>query len=178
MVAIPSGVSDAGIPRFTQLINKSNQFNLRTKRYSEANIQSMKLNSDQYKLIEITLKDKFGSYGQISSIILKKNGEVAFVDTWVMSCRVLKRGVENFALGLMIEAASVWGCKVLLGEYIATAKNILVQNLYLELGFKKIIESMPLIPQFEGTVYARNIEEFDQLKTNNWISFDQAQVKY
>ena len=92
------------IERFTQLINKTNQFNVRTRRYLEADIENM-LDDDQYKLLFATLEDRFGKFGMISCVILKREEDQCFIDTWVMSCRVLKRDVEKFVWKKMIETA-------------------------------------------------------------------------
>jgi FkbH-like protein len=114
------------VPRFTQLINKSNQFNLRTQRYSESQVVQM-LNDSNHKLIYCELRDKFDDYGLISCVILHRN----FIDTWVMSCRVLKRNVEH----RMFEFIKSLGCSSIVGEYIPTAKNAIVKDLYPTLGF-------------------------------------------
>ena len=121
--------------RFAQLINKSNQFNLRTIRYSEEELLSMKEDPDT-KLIYVDLKDKFSEYGLISCVILKITGEECFIDTWLMSCRVLKRGVELLAYDAVYEAAKAWGCTRIRGEYIPTKKNGMVKDFYPGLGFK------------------------------------------
>ena len=120
--------------RFAQLINKSNQFNLRTIRYSEEQLLAMK-DDGIHRLIYVDLNDKFSSYGIISCIILEKRGEDCFIDTWLMSCRVLKRGVENLALDTVVTTAKEMGCSRLIGEYIPTAKNKMVENFYPSLGF-------------------------------------------
>lgn len=127
-------LEEKNIERFTQLINKSNQFNLRTQRYSEAEINDM-LRSSKYKLLAITLKDKFSNFGIISCIILKKQNNDCFIDTWVMSCRVLKRDVEKLAFNAIVREACEWGCKAIKGEYIPTVKNSLVKKLFENLEF-------------------------------------------
>ena len=129
------------ISRFTQLINKSNQFNLRTKRYSDAAISQMMTDADKYSLIGISLEDKFGKYGIISCLILIHCNDFTFIDTWVMSCRVLKRGVEQVAFNTICDYAKEWGCKRVVGEYIPTKKNHIVSNLLPDLGFKKSLEN-------------------------------------
>ncbi|MBR4982817.1 MAG: HAD family hydrolase [Lachnospiraceae bacterium] len=126
--------------RFAQLINKSNQFNLRTIRYTEAAIEQM-MQEEDTKLLAVSLKDKFSDYGIISCIILKKNGEECFADTWVMSCRVLKRGVEEFAFSHVCDVAREMGCSRLVGEYIPTQKNRMVKDFYPGLGFEKLSEN-------------------------------------
>ena len=124
----------AQIKRFSQLINKSNQFNLRTIRYTEEEILCMK-EDPGIKLIYVDLKDRFSEYGIISCIILKKTGNECFIDTWLMSCRVLKRGVELLAFDAVHKAAVSWGCDRIRGEYIPTKKNKMVEKFYPELGF-------------------------------------------
>ena len=105
-------------PRVAQLSQRSNQFNLRTVRYTEADIKNM---ADDPNIVSLafTLKDKFGDNGLIAVIILKKiNEEELFIDTWFMSCRVLKRGMENFTLNKIVEIARKIGAKRIIGEYI------------------------------------------------------------
>lgn len=129
-------LDESGVERFTQLINKSNQFNLRTKRYSEACIIDM-MRDDKYKLLSVVLEDKFSKFGVISCVILKKEERTCFIDTWVMSCRVLKRDVEKFVYNQILKTAKEWNCKRILGEYIETSKNGLVRNLFIDLGFSE-----------------------------------------
>lgn len=135
MEGIVEELSNNQVERFSQLINKSNQFNLRTQRYSEAVINDL-LHDKNYKLLSISLKDKFSNYGIISCVILKKSGHNCLIDTWVMSCRVLKRGVEDFAFISMSEVAKSWNCTQLVGEYIPSKKNSMVKEFYTKLGFK------------------------------------------
>lgn len=127
-------LEEKNIERFVQLINKSNQFNLRTQRYSVAQIEKL-LHCDNYRLISVTLEDKFSKFGVISCIILRKYSEKCFIETWVMSCRVLKRDVEKFVLKKIVSIAREWRCKIIIGEYIPTSKNMLVKHLYSELDF-------------------------------------------
>ena len=122
------------VERFSQLINKSNQFNLRTQRYCEAVISEL-LDDRNFKLLSVSLKDKFTSYGIISCVILKKADNCCVIDTWVMSCRVLKRGVEHLTLEAILGVAKNWKCSLLVGEYIPSKKNLMVKELYAELGF-------------------------------------------
>lgn len=122
--------------RFAQLINKSNQFNLRTQRYSEEELESMKKDSD-VRLIYAALSDKFSDYGIISCVILKKKGDSCFIDTWLMSCRVLKRGVEYLVFDAVYETAKEWGCGRIVGEYLPTKKNGMVKDFYPGLGFER-----------------------------------------
>lgn len=122
------------IPRVTQLVQRSNQFNLRTVRYSEGDVQRI-ASSDDYFTFSFTLKDKLGDNGLISAVILKKDGQDLFIDTWIMSCRVLKRGMEHFVLNKIVAFAKHHGYAQLIGEYIPSAKNSLVSDHYSKLGF-------------------------------------------
>ena len=138
MVSEVSGFTKFNIPRVAQLSQRSNQFNLRTVRYTEADVQSMAIDNDTIDL-SFTLEDKFGDNGLIAVIIMKKTDkETLFIDTWFMSCRVLKRGMENFTLNTMVELANALGCKRIVGEYLPTSKNKMVENHYPNLGFVKI----------------------------------------
>lgn len=128
-------LKEADRGRFTQLINKSNQFNLRTRRYSESDVQQM-MADENTRCLYAKLSDKFSYYGLISCVILKKQEQVCFIDTWVMSCRVLKRGVEHMMFNAVIQNAADMGCSVIAAEYIKTKKNGLVQTFYESIGFE------------------------------------------
>lgn len=130
-------LTEKDVPRFTQLLNKSNQFNLRTQRYSEGEIKEI-VNSDSGACIYVDLKDKFSEYGIISCVVLKKEGVKCFIESWVMSCRVLKRSVEDFMFEGVCEIAKELGCEKLVGEYIPSAKNSMVKDFYDSLGFTLI----------------------------------------
>ncbi|MDF2437008.1 MAG: hypothetical protein K0Q95_1384 [Bacteroidota bacterium] len=131
-------------PRVAQLSQRSNQFNLRTVRYTEADIDAIG-KSEDYFTFTFTLEDKFGDNGLICVIILKKvNENSLFIDTWFMSCRVLKRGMENFVLNTIVKFAERKGFKKVIGEYLPTAKNEMVKNHYSDLGFKKEKETWEL----------------------------------
>ncbi len=135
MVSTVSGFTKFNTPRVAQLSQRSNQFNLRTIRYTEGDIVAIADNPDCIDL-SFTLEDKFGDNGLIAVIIMKKQDvETVFVDTWFMSCRVLKRGMENFTLNTMVERAKAMGYKRIVGEYIPTPKNKMVESHYPNLGF-------------------------------------------
>ncbi len=127
-------VGQEEIARFTQLINKSNQFNLRTIRYSEADIQKL-IGDDNTCCLFGKLADQYSNYGIISCVILRKKDDTCFIDTWVMSCRVLKRGVEYMMYEHIIKTALEMGCTSISAEYIRTKKNKMVENFYESLGF-------------------------------------------
>lgn len=124
------------IPRVAQLSQRSNQFNLRTIRYTESELQGISDSTDFITLV-YSLKDRFGDSGVVSVVILKRQDEKnLFIDTWLMSCRVLKRGMEYFVMNSMVKHALKNGFNAIIGEYIPTPKNNLVKDHYSMLGFK------------------------------------------
>lgn len=142
MVSVVEGFTPFNTPRVAQLSQRSNQFNLRTVRYTDGEIAALGA-SDKHVCLSFTLEDKFGDNGLICVIIMKKrNAKTLFVDTWFMSCRVLKRGMENFTLNTIVEYAKAHGFERILGEYIPTLKNGMVKEHYTNLGFKAIGENL------------------------------------
>jgi FkbH-like protein len=138
MVSVVSGFSKFNTPRVAQLSQRSNQFNLRTVRYTDADIEAL-ANDPNVIDLSFTLEDKFGDNGLIAVVIMKPlDKETLFVDTWFMSCRVLKRGMENFTLNTMVEKAKAAGYKKIIGEYLPTAKNMMVAEHYPQLGFEPV----------------------------------------
>ncbi|MFY9989151.1 MAG: HAD-IIIC family phosphatase [Chthoniobacterales bacterium] len=122
------------IPRLAQLINKSNQFNLTTRRRSEADLHAL-LHDPDYFGFSLRLKDRFGGHGLISIVIAQKTGAVVNIDTWLMSCRVLKRQVEEEVLNELVRLAKSRGGDRLEGVYLPTAKNGMVRDFYSSIGF-------------------------------------------
>lgn len=127
------------LDRIAQLTNKSNQFNLTTKRYSRADIEEV-ADSDEYIDIYGKLIDKFGDNGVVSVVIGHKNGEVLDMDLWIMSCRVLKRDMEFAMMDQLVARAKEAGLKKIIGYYYPTAKNNMVREFYDRMGFTKVSE--------------------------------------
>lgn len=122
-------------PRIAQLSQRSNQFNLRTVRYTEADVARL-ASSEAHVTRWFELADRFGDHGLVGVAVLERVDAASFfIDTWLMSCRVLKRGMEAFMLAAMAEAARAAGATRLVGEYLPTAKNGLVAELLPGLGF-------------------------------------------
>ena len=129
------GFTDFNIPRVAQLTQRSNQFNLRTVRYTEADISALAADTRVMPLA-FSLRDTFGDNGLIAVVVLKAyDARTLFVDTWLMSCRVLKRSMEAFTLNTIALTAQQKGYSRIVGEYIHTAKNAMVKDLYPTLGF-------------------------------------------
>lgn len=135
MLSLVEPFNKFNTPRVAQLSQRSNQFNLRTIRYTESDIELIS-NSDNFYTFAFTLEDKFGDNGLICVIVLKAvDHEKVFIETWLMSCRVLKRGMEQFTLNTIANFANEKGFRYLIGEYIPTAKNEMVKDHYAKLGF-------------------------------------------
>jgi FkbH-like protein len=137
----------AGRARVAQLINKSNQFNLTTRRYSEAEVAALEQDENCFTL-QVRLTDTFGDNGMISVVICRRQDRETWeIDTWLMSCRVLGRGVEDVMLGELLRAARVDGITRLVGVYRPTERNGMVRGHYANLGFGEID------PSADGTTY-------------------------
>lgn len=136
MKAKLSSFDNFNVPRIAQLSQRSNQFNLRTIRYTENEISKL-VSSKNHITMYCKLRDLYGDYGLISILILEKRNENLFIDTWIMSCRVLKRGVENLIFKNLVEQARKKKFKKIIGEYLPTEKNILVKDFLKDLKFKK-----------------------------------------
>ncbi len=124
-------------PRVAQLSQRSNQFNLRTVRYSEEDIHRISNSSSHYPFC-FTLEDKYGDNGTVCAVILKEQQpQELFIENWFMSCRVLKREMEHFVLNTIVSHAKNTGYNTIVGEYLPTAKNALVKDHYSTLGFRE-----------------------------------------
>ncbi|HSV15015.1 MAG TPA: HAD-IIIC family phosphatase, partial [Tepidisphaeraceae bacterium] len=130
-------INSANLERVAQLVARSNQFNLTTRRHSAAALMKM-AGSPDYLTLTVSLADRFGDNGLISVVIGRVEADELVIDTWLMSCRVLKRGVESFVRNVLCRMARQRGLTALRGEYIPTPKNALVIEHYANLGFAKI----------------------------------------
>ena len=125
--------------RIAQLTNKSNQFNLTTKRYTQAEIEACEKSKD-YITLYGKLKDKFGDNGVISVVIGNIEKNVLNIDLWIMSCRVLKRDMEFAMMDKLVEKAKENNIDIIRGYYYPTTKNNMVKDFYKIQGFDKIEE--------------------------------------
>lgn len=136
-------VNDHNLARVTQLTNKTNQFNLTTRRYTEAQVREM-ADDPQGWMGVFQLSDRMGSYGIIGVLACRPvtDQEATWeIDTWLMSCRTLGRQMEKFMLDRVVEAAAERGIQRIVGLYLPTAKNQLVKELYDQLEFRRISET-------------------------------------
>ena len=148
------------IERCTQLTQKTNQFNLTTKRYSRAELEQLIL-KENWHLISLSIKDKFGDYGTTGLIILTIDNHKATIDTFLLSCRVLNKYIENIFFKLIIDEFQKL-LKPILGVYVPTKKNIQVKSFYKNMGMK--------INTFKNnmTTYVINTNDF---KTKENLNF-------
>ena len=134
MVCTFENINEKNIERAVQLINKTNQFNLTTVRYTESEVKD--LIKDQSNItICSKLKDKFGDNGLVSCLMAKLTKDIMYIDLWVMSCRVFKRDLEKAIFDKLVNHCQQRNIKKIQGKYVPTSKNGYVKYLYSTLGF-------------------------------------------
>ena len=137
MVATVEPFDAVGRTRIAQLISRSNQFNLTTRRYDEAAVRRWEENPKAITL-QVRLRDRFGDSGMISVAIGAIEGPDCIIDTWLMSCRVLGRKVEYLVLQELVQRARLRGARRLIGLFLPTERNGLVSDHYAQLGFAHV----------------------------------------
>lgn len=138
----------SSLTRVCQLVNKTNQFNLRTRRYGEDDLIRL-LGSPDYQLLHVRLRDRFTNFGIVASIVVRFMDEFAFIENWVMSCRVFKRGVEDATFNAIVNAARLRGARWLVAEYRPTEKNVYVAGFLERLSLIKwaLRSDFPALPK-------------------------------
>ena len=144
-----SKLNSENLDRVVQLFQKTNQFNLTTRRHREDDLKQLERNGGQ--IYSISYEDTFGSQGIISVIALVQKPDALFIESWLMSCRVLNRTVEQAVFEFILKKANG---KQVNGEYIPTEKNGLVQSLFKTLGFEKNISDRENNPAKDNWIYA------------------------
>jgi FkbH-like protein len=139
MKAVVGRFDSVARARITQLINKTNQFNLTTRRYTESQVMALEAVSDGLTL-QIRLLDKFGDNGIVAIVICVPDGPDWMIETWLMSCRVLNRKLEETTLNCIVAAAKSAGVRALIGQYLRTERNDIVKEHYSRLGFERLDE--------------------------------------
>ncbi len=134
MRAILHRPQEADVARVAQLELKTNQFNLTTRRYSEAQLRSF-MERDDAVVLSFKLADRFGDHGLTSTLVAFLEGDTIRIDSWLMSCRIFSRSAEQYILRGLIKIAEAMGARRLMGEYFPTSKNDVVAELYPKLGF-------------------------------------------
>lgn len=156
MIAIYDKFDEENLSRIAQLSQRSNQFNLRTVRYTEADVKKI-MEDKNYHTFYFKLSDKFGDYGLISVLsMFEKKPKELFIENWFMSCRILKRGMEEYIINKIVDYANKNGFEKIIGEYIESQKNAMVKDIYSQMGFSKVSE---------------NLYELDVLKYNTKKTF-------
>lgn len=133
MKTIIDRASNKEVDRVSQLLNKCNQFNLTTRKYTLEEIKD--INDKDNLVLYASLSDKFGDNGIVSAVVCSIEGNCCSIDNWVMSCRVLKRELEQAIMDVLVRMCKEEGVTKIVGRYIASPKNSMVKNLYRELGF-------------------------------------------
>ena len=134
MTARCHALDSSNLDRVTDLVTKTNQFNLTTKRHSRAEIETF-AGTPGSVCFAVELADKFGDYGLIAVILALPEAEALRIDTWLMSCRAMGRTVEHFTLNEIARSGRTAGYQRLLAEYFPTAKNAPVASLLTSFGF-------------------------------------------
>jgi FkbH-like protein len=137
MRAIIRPFEPVSFARITQLVNKTNQFNLTTRRLTGAEVEAIAASPAHFTRT-IRLADRFGDHGLISVLFGRIEATTLTLDGWLMSCRVLNRGVEQLLLNEIVAAARRLGVTQVVGRYIPTDRNALVKGHYKELGFSAV----------------------------------------
>ncbi len=140
MIGEVRAIDEADLQRVVQLLAKTNQFNLTTRRHTREDVLGLLAKPGSIGLT-IRARDRFGDHGLVAALIgvpLADDARALRVDTWLMSCRVIARTVEQFSFRAILERARDLGYLRIVGEYIPTAKNVLVQGLYESLGFRPV----------------------------------------
>jgi FkbH-like protein len=135
MKAIIAPFDALHLPRIVQLIGKTNQFNLTTRRHSMPQVQAFMNDADCVHLY-LKLRDRFTDHGLVGLVIARKSGDVLDIDTLLMSCRVIGRTAEHAMLARLCEEARRRGCTAIRGTFIPSAKNAMVKSLFADLGFE------------------------------------------
>lgn len=125
------------LKRIAQLIQRTNQFNLTSKRYTESDIRNF-IDSDDWRVFTLELNDRFGPNGIVGVSIVKLDNQLAYIDTFLLSCRVIGRTVENALIWYIAMSLKEMGVVKLIGEFIPTQKNAIVEEMYKNFNFKLI----------------------------------------
>lgn len=163
MVCDIGAFSPAHAERITQLINKTNQFNLTTRRYTATEVETV-MNDPSYITLFGRLVDKFGDNGIVTAIIGHIQQDTLEIDLWIMSCRTFKRNLEHAMFDQLVAEAKAKGIKKIIGHYYPTAKNLLVNDFYATIGFEKTQEDAQGNKTFVFTDIAEYQPQCDVMK--------------
>ena len=159
--------STFSIPRIAQLINKTNQFNLTTRRYTESQVRAMADAPDQWHIVDVRVADRFGDLGLTGvAIVRTDDSECWDIDSLLLSCRVLGRGVEDALLAHIAARARAANVRRLCGTFIPSAKNAPAREFYSHRGFVAVDggETEP-----GSTVYRLELDALDGPGVPEWL---------
>ncbi|MFC1730982.1 HAD-IIIC family phosphatase [candidate division KSB1 bacterium] len=146
------------LPRAVQLMQRSNQFNLRTQRFSESQCVEFMKNTGSFYPVYVKLKDKYGDNGLIGVVCTEYKGDSLFISEFVMSCRVLKRGVEYFIMNRLVSHARSKKLLKIVGEHIPTKKNFIVKDFFAQYGF------VPVHKDNDRVTWELNVDDYTDKK--------------
>jgi FkbH-like protein len=157
-----AGPSEIDVPRVAQLTQKTNQFNLTARRYSEADIRAF-LKNPQDDVLILKLRDSISDMGLVGAAIVRDRGDVVEIDSFMLSCRVIGRGVEDALLSMIVERAFRSGARCVRGVYSPTSKNAMVESFYARHGFSVLEETERHI------TYERTYTAGGSIKSPAWL---------
>ena len=131
---------DYSLPRIARMVNKTNQFNLTTRRYTDSEVRKMKETKDEFEVYSLQVSDKFGDEGIVGVAIIRKEQKTWTLDSFLLSCRVIGRKVETAFLARIVADAKEQGVSAIIGEYVPTQKNAPVKNFYSSHGFEELTQ--------------------------------------
>ena len=159
-------MNDFDTPRVVQLIGKTNQFNLTTRRHTDSDVQNFRKSEDAV-VYSMAVSDKFGDEGVVGVAIVKMKDSDWWIDTLLMSCRVIGRTVETALLARIVADARAAKAKRVIGEYIPTKKNPPAADVYERHGF-----GMPAETDYNGTSWILNLET-DTIEVPDYIELQE-----
>jgi FkbH-like protein len=136
---------EMSLPRIVRMVNKTNQFNLTTRRYTDLEISKMKETKEKFNIYTLQVSDRLGDEGIVGVAIVRKEPQTWTLDSFLLSCRVIGRKVETALLAKIVEDAEKQGVSALIGEFIPTQKNAPVNGFYAEYSFEELAQ--------EGNLY-------------------------
>ena len=156
---------EMGLARIVRMVNKTNQFNLTTRRYTDAEIRKMNETDNNFLIYSLQVSDKLGDEGIVGATIVRKEPEVWILDSFLLSCRVIGRKIETAFLASIVADAKKQGASMLVGEYIPTPKNTPVKGFYSSHSFKKLSQ--------EGDLYRWKLDLTKQsIEVPEWMDIE------
>jgi FkbH-like protein len=160
--------AQTSVARIAELSQKSNQFNLTTRRYSDAEIAQRMAGPDS-EVYSLVVKDRFGDAGLTGVVVMRYESQTAHVEAFFMSCRVIGRGVEFSIWNHIAAQAAERGCPEMLADYVPSAKNTLVERFFDDLGMQRVNN-----PANTGVTNYRLSLPASGLMNRDWIEFIHA----